>query len=269
MDVFIYKLREITVATIKTRRDVLKPSNNNTAHQQTIIFQSLKTSLVATMSQPTDNDMHTYQSVHCDHTTHTYQHISQQYSTIYLHDTSVDSANNDVHNGSSLRNIASSDSASSRAAARSIGAHNCPDYLQLLGNDGYLQPVNGKEHCQAAEVGMQSVNLLDNTSDQMQAPCNLLGYTMQDSTHRFLSTHYVGVQNNTSPVAQPTLDKGHYHEIADEHAVYEEINMEYQQARGVQASSADNTVGGRSLQQDQHEEHYLQPVTDNQDRHSK
>jgi hypothetical protein len=152
-------------------------------------------------------------------------------------------------------------------AAANIVAHNCPDCLQIVGNDGYLHPASGREHCKA-EIDIHSVNS-DNTSNQMQASNNLLVYTISDSTNRFLSTHYVGARSNEAPVIQPTNDEGHYHKITHEQAVFERINMDYKQARGVQASSADNTVGVPSLQQDQHEEHYLQPITVNQDRHSK
>lgn len=86
----------------------------------------------------------------------------------------------------------------------------------------------------------------------------------------YLHTMYLhSVRSNDAPVFQPTNDKGHYHEIADEHAVYEEIIMDYQQARDVQTVSADNAEVSARLQQNQHEEHYLQTVANNKDCHSK
>jgi hypothetical protein len=225
------------------------------------------------MHQPTDNDMYANLSTHSDYTTHTYQHISQQHSTLDIHDTSVDSASNDVHSGSSLRDIASSDSTSSRAAVN-IEAQSLADYLQACRQRDYLQPVDdevylqpvcgGREHCQA-ETCIQSVNF-DNTSDSMQALNDLPGYTIHDSTNRFVSINYTGVQCNTAPAVQSTNEQSYYHEIADEQAsVYDEINMDYQQARDVQAVASDNIAVNR--QQHQSKEFCLQPRAINRDCH--
>jgi sugar diacid utilization regulator len=95
--------------------------------------------------------------------------------------------------------------------------------------------------------------------------------TIRDSTNnrpkRLLSTNCVSVQSNEAPVVQSTNEEGYYHEITDdEQAVYDEINMDYQQARDVQAVAADHSVVS---QQYQYEELNLQPTIVNKDRHSK
>jgi hypothetical protein len=73
------------------------------------------------------------------------------------------------------------------------------------------------------------------------------------------------VQRNTAPTVQSINKQGSYHhEIADEQAsVYDEINMDYQQARDVQAVAANNSA----VQQDQCKELYLHPATVNKGRH--
>jgi hypothetical protein len=84
---------------------------------------------------------------------------------------------------------------------------------------------------------------------------------------RLLATNFVSVESNEAPVVQSTNEEGYYHEITDdEQAVYDEINMDYQQARDVQAVAADHSVVS---QQYQYEELNLQPTIVNKDRHSK